>query len=274
MDNLYDFISEKSIIDIEQFEKTDGSYANSNKGKRYLVDFEPYSKQLVDDSNYIDLLAHSGKTYNIESPMDPIVSVKNNIMHLYFPTPYKWNKSNDDKKLIKKTQKLIRDTLRDKSIKEIVLDLRGNLGGNFSVFYDSLYSLLPLFENKTIVTGVNKENKTIAKISTNGKFLEIYINKIGNSDMEMVYQYKRTETFHTDLPVKLLINEMSMSSSQLIAIMFLSHKDYGPTTVSGIAPELYTNGSLSHLGFTNSNVVFPYYVFKDNNGIVYHDGVQ
>ena len=58
-----------------------------------------------------------------------------------------------------------------------------------------------------------------------------------------------------------------MSSSQLIAIMFI--QAYGRDRVLGSAPALYTNGSKIHPLYTD-NVVYPFYLFKDANGIVYN----
>jgi len=239
-----------------------------NKFIKYL---QSQSLQPVPDMDIVETMAGNYHSYMIESPIYPIVKVINDRMRLYFPTPYKYNSKNDDIKLIKYTQKLIAE--HAPGMKEIIIDLRGNLGGNFTVFYSALYALLPDYKNQTIITGVNSIGDEIMEMKNiNDSLYIIFDNPSKNGKSNFQFVLIPQEVKHS-AKVKVEINEKSMSSSQLIAIMFLQLDEYGPSRVSGYAPELYTNGSASVPGFDENSVVFPYYYFKDKKGKIYKDGV-
>jgi len=239
-----------------------------NKFIKYL---QSQSLEPVPDMDILETMAGNYKSYIIESPIYPMVKINNDRMRLYFPTPYKYNTKSEDLKLIKYTQKLIADHAPGK--KEIILDLRGNLGGNFSVFYSALYALLPDYKNDTIITGVNSINEEIMQMKNiNDKLYIEFDNPSGNGKSKFYFDLIPQKVNH-NAKIKVEINEKSMSSSQLIAIMFLQLDEYGPSRVSGYAPELYTNGSASIPGFDGNSVVFPYYYFKDKKGKIYKDGV-
>lgn len=212
----------------------------------------------------VDILAENYKTYIIESPMKPILTYEGDIgspieASIYFPTPFTKASESDNKKLIKETRKLIEEATKKLGDSgKITIDLRANLGGDFSVFYSALYALLPEYDNRPIINGVNS-GVLVAKIEEKKGKLRIIINDnvVFEKEINPIKKWKGR--------VFVRINDKSMSSSQLIAIMFID--TFGRDRVLGTAPELYTNGSLSHPYY--SGVVYPYYEFQDNKGKIW-----
>lgn len=227
---------------------------------------------IQDSNNLIETLANNLQTYIIETPMFPIADVKGGIFRLYFPTPYKYNTPADNLKLIQYTHKLIKKHLQP-GLKKIIIDLRANLGGDFTIFYSALYTLLPDYKNKEIITGVNAQGEEVMRMKNDNDNFVMFIKRPGSSKFDLAVNKPliKQKIIHK-VPVYVEINEKSMSSSQLIAIMFL--QTYGRSRVSGYAPELYTNGSLVIPGFDQNVVVIPYYFFKDLQGQVYQEGIQ
>ena len=185
-----------------------------------------------------EIIANNYINYIIESPIMPIYKDS-----LLFPTPYSESNDAEDDKIVNYCQKLIQENY--KSDKLFYIDLRGNLGGDFSLFVRAFYSLIPNFS----VDGVSGEEK-IAKISEKNGTLTIEYN----GSILYSTKFKPIKKVPDNSNVRVIINEKSMSSSQLIAILFPENH------VIGIAPELYTNGSIALSGYNGA--VIPGYFFK------------
>ena len=219
------------------------------------------------NGKYSDLLVLFMNNYTIESVVYPIVDImKTNQLYIYFPTPFGKATNKQKTEIIKFTNEKITHFLKNNKIINVVIDLRNNYGGDFSVFYDSLISVLPDYNNKIIVTGYNPKYGDVAKICNENGYLRIYIKTPNESKMNCHYSYKLLNKKIYNGNITVLIDKKSMSSSQLIAIMCRDH------TVIGSAPELYTNGSLQ-ISIPNMSTVIPYYYFKDSNGKVYKNGI-
>lgn len=191
------------------------------------------------------LLAGDGLGYIIEGGCMPVVKVIDKVLHIMFPTPDKLDEQKKCSTLVAKTQKMILNAPRANSV---VLDLRGNIGGDFSLFYGSLYPILPELRVQGDRNGVE-----IAEIFDDGKYLII------RATVD-VYKSHVQRCRKLNLPVTVIVNERSMSSAQLIAILISANGG----TLIGSAPANYTNGTLTD-GI--ANVIS--YNFKYKN-IVYY----
>ena len=219
------------------------------------------------NENIVDIIANNYRNYTIESPLMPILTMSGSLMEIYFPSHYIYMTKKDNEKLIKYTQGLINKGLKEKPDK-VIIDLRGNVGGDFTVFYSALYALLP--STKTIITGTDMETD-VAKIEFEKNNMTIHFRgrEIFSKKIKTV-----KKSFYYDSPdpppIYVRINDKSMSSSQLIAIMFI--QEFGRDHVLGSAPAKYTNGSLVDPSFAD-NVVYPGYIFKDRLGNIYNNGI-
>jgi hypothetical protein len=173
------------------------------------------------------LLAGDGLGYSIKDNCMPVVKVVGKILHIMFPTPDKLDEKAKCSTLIAKTQKMI---LGAQPATSVVLDLRGNIGGDFSLFYGSLYAILPELHILGDRNGVE-----IAEIFDDGQDLVIRANSVD------VYRRQVQRCRKLNLPVTVIVNERSMSSAQLIAILISTNGG----TLIGAAPANYTNGTLS-----------------------------
>lgn len=214
----------------------------------------------IKPADIVEVLSNNYKNYVIESQFYPIIKYNGVDAEIYFPTPYTNSTESEKNKVIKRTRELINEAMK-KEPTRFYIDLRGNLGGDFSLFYSALYPLLPEYNNKSIIKGIDREGKDVADIFDKEGILKIKL------DDAIRYQKSINKTKKYNVPVYIKINSKSMSSSQLIAIMFID--TYGRDRVIGEAKELYTNGSKNHPHFKDS-VVYPYYLFKDNKGTIYN----
>jgi hypothetical protein len=115
-----------------------------------------------------------------------------------------------------------------------------------------------------IIEGVDKDGNNIASITDEGGVLNITIDGtvVFAKDINRVPKYSIT--------TYLRIDEKSMSSSQLIALIFM--QALGEKYVYGNAPAKYTNGSSMHPSY-GREVVIPYYFFKDSSGVIHKEGL-
>ena len=148
------------------------------------------------ERNYID--------HVLIGNVPPIVNYEDETMIVKFPTP------NNDK-IIQVTRRLMRNCVRDHKPKRAIIDLRGNIGGMFHVFYDALRPLMP--NDKNIVTGVAIDGREEFSIDIDKDNI---IYTIGQN----VIKLKLTKCYKYDIPVTVLVNEKSLSSSQVIAMQF------------------------------------------------------
>ncbi|CAN0384243.1 unnamed protein product, partial [Ascophyllum nodosum] len=185
----------------------------------------------------------------------PVSTFIDNKFTLYFPTPDIKLSDDEIEMLIQHTHDLI-DEGMSQNPDRVVLDMKGNHGGNFYVFYASLYPFLPYIN--PIIIGVNKQGEKVAEIRDDNDVLRIIIEGM------CVYSKKITRTKKYDIKVHLEIDERSMSSSQLITLIFL--QTLGQSYITGNSPALYTNGSSFVRG--ENEFYIPYYIFTDKHGQV------
>ena len=209
----------------------------------------------------VDMMADNYIEYVIESPLYPMNIKEGNYPTVYFPTPFGELTQDEKEKIVNRTRKLI-DTAMKSKPERFYIDLRGNLGGDFFLFYFALYPLLP--EAKVIITGVDHDNQIKAEIKEEAGNVKFIIDGFTSIERKIPDPKK----YKVDVYVR--INPKSMSSSQLIAIMFI--QAFSRDRVLGVAPANYTNGSVPSANFDHS-VVFPYYMFRDLYGNVYDNGV-
>lgn len=222
----------------------------------------PFKRGEDFEHDLYNALANNYQGYIIESPMMPLSFFEDEIFTIYFPTPYFKATNDENEKVINHTRQLISEGM-NRNPREVIIDLRGNLGGDFSVFYGALYALLPPIDK--IISGVDKEGNEIATIEDkDGMLLIKFENKV-------VYKKNIKPIPKYDVPTKVNVNTKSMSSSQLIAIIAL--QKWGEDSVIGEAPENYTNGSSAHSKYSDA-VVIPHYMFRDSRGVTHRNGLQ
>lgn len=247
MTEIINYINNKSLL----------TKKNQSKDKHRIKEKTSKNKIKENDSykHYGDLvdLIRVQKLYFIESPLNTMVSFndKLNRLNIYFPTPYKYSTAEQEKQSTQYSRNLINESIDKNNPSKIILDLRGNYGGKFTLFLDALYPVLPVFD--LVVEGVNLDDEV-----TNEIILKNNIFKITDHSKEIFSKEIDTGIKH-NIPIKLIIDERSMSSSQLLAIIF--RYLYGDNAVDGYAPELYTNGSTT-ICIEESQHIIPTYIFR------------
>lgn len=224
--------------------------------------FKP--RDLGKHQEYNDLVNIFLNGYSIESHIKPIIGMWDKNLYIYFPTPCKYISESVKSDIASFTQNAIKENLKNNPEK-VIIDLRHNLGGEINVFYDSLIGVLPDYKNKTLVCGHNDKFGDVAKITHEEDTFNIYLKK-PNKEMKKVFTRKLQNEKIWFGKTELWIDEKSMSSSQLIAVMMI--QEYGRESVRGSSSAPYTNGSLP-IDLDDILAVIPYYYFKDKNNIIY-----
>lgn len=178
-----------------------------------------FNPRKTEEYSFCPLLSFDGTYYSLEEGAMPVAKTIEGTLHIVFPTP-----SSKQKNLVHYTQDLI--AKESIGAEQVVLDLRGNIGGNFNLFYNSLYAILPY--NELIMKG-DRNGCEIAYIRDKNNRLTI------EYDGDTIFDVPVISCKKLNLPVTVLVNERSMSSSQLLAII-LGYR--------GSAPMNYTNGSI------------------------------
>jgi hypothetical protein len=177
-----------------------------------------------DPFSYCPLLSFDGTYYHLDKGALPVVGNVDGVLHIVFPTPVKGFD------VIGYTQRLIAE--QSVGATSVTLDLRGNIGGLYSVFYNSLYAILP--EEEVIIKG-DRNGRDVGGVFRRGNSLTI------EYDGEVTFKSPVIPCPKLLLPVTVVVNERSMSSSQLVAI---SLARVPGNRVMGTAPQNYTNATV------------------------------
>lgn len=244
------------------------SFCRPKREQRYIslahfLSLQPRECMKVKDEHYPDMMV--GSVREIFGRPDDT-----RIAYIWLPTPPK--KSSDQNKYVEKCRRRMM-TLVGSQFDEVLLDVRGNIGGVLSTVIDAIYPMLAKRLEGVYLHGIDNVGKRVATFEFlnyhDGKIIHLIRPSEAYIPADILPVEPELADIFDNKPINILCNRYTMSTGEIICIVVrkIGGKIYGEKT-RGL-----TNGMEIISGDRATRVFVPYYSIADGDHI-YRDGVE
>ena len=185
------------------------SFCKPNINQKYIsfahfLSLQPRECLKVRDEYYPDMMIWEGKLY------------------IWLPTPPK--KMSDQGKYSAECRKRLAEVIREGTpFSEILLDVRGNIGGVLSTVVNAVYPIFAPRINGTYLYGINKKGETVTKFEIvnqeNNKITHYIRTSTGPIKAEIMPIDESLIGKFDSKPISILCNRYTMSTGEIMCII-------------------------------------------------------